>query len=159
MNIFVLSQNTEECAKYHCNKHIVKMPIEYNQILSTAARLMGFEHAGYKSTHINHPSVKWAAKNINNWRWLHRLAIDVGREYTLRYNKVHLSTTKLSALPPELVIGEYNIPDNFDICVSDDCVVDNPVESYRNYYRKHKAHIALWAEPSGVPDWFSLGGI
>lgn len=36
MNIFVLSKDPEECAKYHCDKHVVKMTLETAQILSGA---------------------------------------------------------------------------------------------------------------------------
>ena len=36
MNIFELHTNPSICAEMHCDKHIVKMPIEYAQLLSTA---------------------------------------------------------------------------------------------------------------------------
>ena len=35
MNIFVLHLNPHICAKYHCNKHVVKMIIETTQLLYT----------------------------------------------------------------------------------------------------------------------------
>jgi len=28
MNIFLLDKNPEKCAKYHCDKHVVKMILE-----------------------------------------------------------------------------------------------------------------------------------
>ena len=40
MNIFELHTNPSECAEMHCDKHIVKMPIEYAQLLSTAHRFL-----------------------------------------------------------------------------------------------------------------------
>lgn len=40
MNIFVLSQSPQEAARYHCDKHVVKMILEYGQMLSTAHRLL-----------------------------------------------------------------------------------------------------------------------
>jgi hypothetical protein len=39
MNIFVLDQNPYRAAESHCDKHIVKMILEYGQMLSTAHRL------------------------------------------------------------------------------------------------------------------------
>lgn len=39
MNIFYLSHNVEECARHMIDKHIVKMPLESMQLLSTAVRL------------------------------------------------------------------------------------------------------------------------
>lgn len=40
MNIFVLHQNPYEAARQHCDKHVVKMILEYGQLLSTAHRLL-----------------------------------------------------------------------------------------------------------------------
>lgn len=40
MNIFVLSQDPREAAQMHLDKHVVKMIIEYAQLLSTAHRLL-----------------------------------------------------------------------------------------------------------------------
>lgn len=39
MNIFKLDEAPEVAAMFHCDRHIVKMPIEYAQMLSTAIRL------------------------------------------------------------------------------------------------------------------------
>lgn len=40
MNIFVLSQDPFEAARQHCDKHVVKMVLEYAQLLSTAHRVL-----------------------------------------------------------------------------------------------------------------------
>ena len=40
MNIFYLSSNPGECARQHCDKHVVKMIVEYAQLMSTAHRLL-----------------------------------------------------------------------------------------------------------------------
>ncbi len=40
MNIFVLDRNPEIAASYHCDRHVVKMIVEYAQLLSTAHRLI-----------------------------------------------------------------------------------------------------------------------
>lgn len=40
MNIFVLSQNPYDAARDHCDRHVLKMVIEYAQMLSTAHRLL-----------------------------------------------------------------------------------------------------------------------
>ena len=44
MNIFYFDSNPIECAEQHCNKHCVKMIVEYAQLLSTAHRIIdGYE--------------------------------------------------------------------------------------------------------------------
>ena len=40
MNIFYLNENPELCAQEHNDKHVVKMCIEYAQLLSTAHRVL-----------------------------------------------------------------------------------------------------------------------
>ena len=43
MNIFVLDDDIEKCARYHCDKHVVKMILESAQMLSTVSRENGGE--------------------------------------------------------------------------------------------------------------------
>ena len=40
MNIFYLHNDPTECAKQHNDKHVVKMILEYAQLLSTAHRVL-----------------------------------------------------------------------------------------------------------------------
>jgi hypothetical protein len=40
MNIFYLDKDPKTCAQYHCDKHVVKMILEYAQLLSTAHRVI-----------------------------------------------------------------------------------------------------------------------
>ena len=106
------------CARYHNDKHVVKMILEYSQLLSTAHRILdgtetiekryvqGSLPARYRSikrwslndyrekvllsaTHINHPSAVWARANKENYSWLARLNIELLKEYTYRYGKTH----------------------------------------------------------------------
>jgi hypothetical protein len=56
MNIFYLDEDPKICAQYHCDKHVVKMIIEYAQLFSTAHRVLdGFEGYGAR---INREIVK-----------------------------------------------------------------------------------------------------
>lgn len=43
MNIFALSRDPKEAAKFHVDRHVVKMIIEYAQLLSTAHRMIDGE--------------------------------------------------------------------------------------------------------------------
>src|SRR5574343_549928 len=100
MNIFYLDHNTGVCSRYHCDKHVVKMILEYAQLLSTAHHILDKDGAPsvlYKPTHINHPSAVWARANAENYRWLVSLFIDLNKEYTFRYNKRHKSKSLLSS--------------------------------------------------------------
>ena len=48
MNIFFLHRDPEQAAKEHVDKHVVKMIVEYAQLLSTAHRMIdGSEYTDY----------------------------------------------------------------------------------------------------------------
>ena len=40
MNIFYLDEDVQKCAEYHVDRHVVKMILEYAQLLSTAHRVL-----------------------------------------------------------------------------------------------------------------------
>lgn len=90
MNIFAVSREPHECAKYLDDKRLNKMLLETMQILSTALYIRNDAldirktyPFLYKPTHKHHPCVKWASANYQNWHWLMRL----GYHYMLERQK------------------------------------------------------------------------
>jgi len=85
MNIFYLDKDPRICAENHCDKHCVKMILEYAQLLSTAHRVLdgdpnqelpdGRQDVLYKATHVNHPSAVWVRQNEANYKWLYKMWI------------------------------------------------------------------------------------
>jgi hypothetical protein len=150
MNIFILDTDLAKCAQYHVDKHVVKMILEYAQLLSTTVRLSGID-AGYKATHVNHPCTKWCKSSLSNWRYLRELAQEVQNEYYFRYKKVHKSWELILTLP------EPNIEDigltKFALAMPDQYKVNDAVQSYRNYYKADKRHLAAWKNRT-IPDWW-----
>lgn len=144
MNIFILSENIKECATYHVDKHIVKMPLETAQMLCTTINVMGGE-SPYKSAHINHPCSIWARESKSNFLWLCELGKELCREYTYRYGKIHSC---------EKVIDYcyQNVPENledkgltkFAEAMDDMYKLENPILSYRKYYVEGKKHLHSW---------------
>lgn len=153
MNIFVLDLDPQKCAEYHMNRHCTKMIIEYAQLLSNAHWLTG-SSAPYKATHKNHPCSKWVLQSQANYKWLVRLGLELCKEYTFRYGKVHATQEKLEWLAA-------NVPDLPNItstpfvqAMPDYCKVQhNAVAAYRNYYCKEKTHLADWKNRS-KPEWY-----
>ena len=86
MNIFYLDEDTEICAQYHCDKHVVKMILEYAQILCTVLHELGQE-APYRPTHRNHPCTVWARESLDNWIWLRALCQALNQECELLASK------------------------------------------------------------------------
>jgi len=176
MNIFYLDHDVAACAKMHNNKHVVKMILEYAQLLSTAHRFLdGSESVGlsssgrkkkvwtlpdsrdsilYSATHINHPSAVWVRQSDANYAWLYRMFGALMDEYTYRYGKIHscerLAQT-LSYRPKNIPTGPFTEPTP---AMPDELKIPgDAINSYRNYYRTSKTHLANWKNRP-VPNWF-----
>jgi hypothetical protein len=158
MNIFHLSTYPEESARWHVDRHVVKMVLESAQLLSTAHRLLDPEpfHADllYKSTHVNHPCSKWCRASANNYQWLYELFVCLCDEYTFRYGKIHLCDTKfrkiLNTHPKGIPqIGLTPIAQ----AMPEQYKNENPVIAYRQYYINEKSKFAVWTKRE-KPYWY-----
>lgn len=175
MNRFILDTDPQIAAKYHCDKHVVKMIVEECQMLSSAHRILdGIETIGqsksgrkakrwtinderndkvYQATHINHPCTQWSMQTNNNYNWSVCLLEALLKEYTHRYGKSHKCGELfdiLSKPPRNIPVGPLT---QFPQAMPNECKHDNPVYGYRNYYINHKARFAKWTNRS-VPEWF-----
>ena len=145
MNIFYLSEDPNEAAKYMYNKHVVKMILESAQLLCTAHIISDGEAADvpYKATHKNHPSAIWARESVSNYIWLYDHMIALGNEYTRRYGKKHLTILKCSGA---LCKAPSNVT-KIDLTPMPQCMPDqykvpgNSVEAYWNYYEAEKVNV------------------
>ena len=153
MNIFYLDHDPKLAAQAHNDRHCIKMILESAQILSTVCRSVLLD-VGYKSTHPHHPCTLWAGENLSNFRYLVALATELNTEYKYRFFHIknHKSFDVIQSLPePDILDEPMTTP---ALAMPDDCKCDDPVESYRNYYRQHKQHLAKWTR-RGAPDWWS----
>ena len=143
MNIFYLDKDPIKAAQVQYNKHVVKMILESAQMLCTAHRFYGNDNVPYKTAHLNHPSTIWVRESDEHYDWLYNHMLALGREYTKRYNKEHLSITKCtqplfcspSGIPyKKLVQPPQCMPDEY----KDKC----SVQAYWNYYIGEKHSVA-----------------
>ena len=179
MNIFYLDKDPRVCAEMHLDKHVVKMIIEYAQLLSTAHRVLdgviteGKSQSGrkqtkyiidderesilYSATHINHPSAIWVRQSQLNYFWLYELFGWLCAEYTHRYGRHHATErldTELAIPPQNIPIGKFTeptpaMPDIYK-------VTNDSIRSYQNYYIHDKSSFAKWKKRE-TPEWFSYG--
>jgi hypothetical protein len=169
----------------HVDKHVTKMILEYSQLLSTAHRVLdGVETVGkstsgrkarrwvlpderenklYMATHINHPSAIWCRQSYANYVWLSKLLTELCREYTYRYGKIH--KVERDGLEEELMYPPMNIPNHIAFTEPTPAmdkmyiIKNDSLNSYRNYYRQGKKHLANWSgkyNSRSVPDWYFL---
>lgn len=157
MNIFILDENPELAARYHCDKHVIKMILETAQILSTVIRLqrnVPVDISIYKVTHQNHPCVKWASKSLANMTWLFRLGVELCKEYNYRWGKYHASEPILYYCNQLMVYGEYemNTLTAFAQAMPEYCKdPDNAVNAYRTYYIMEKKHLLTYIKRNKPP--------
>ena len=171
MNIFFLSPYPVECARFHCDKHVVKMVLETAQLLCTAHHVLDGDKAMeglYKKTHVNHPCAIWVRRSAANYYWTYILFIALCAEYNYRYRKTHKTDQKFSF---KLAQFPKNLPPNMEIlqtittpppqCMPDYCKVtsyndvtevDATVEAYRNYYLCEKDHLLSYTRRD-EPEW------
>ena len=175
MNIFELHEDPIQCSIMHCDKHVVKMPTEYAQMLSTAHRLIDGEmYIGKSKTgrnvkrwklnddrenniflaaHTKHPDTVWVMETKSNYMKLFNLYKALLEEYTYRYGKIHGSSRPALWLQK----APRNIPDigltEMPQCMPEECKTDNVIEAYHNYYRMYKRGFANWKNRE-TPAWW-----
>ncbi len=176
MNIFYLSNNTKLCAMQHVDKHVVKMILEYGQLMSTAHRVLdGEPYYGktkndrniqrwllpdereeviWKASHVKHPSGIWVRASSAHYYWLYYLWLDLLDEYKHRYGKSH-SVERMKhvfhVLPNNIPrLGWLSDPTP---AMPDEYKTKDAIQSYRNYYVGAKNTFASWKNRS-KPEWF-----
>ena len=184
MNIFYLHNDPKICAEMHNDKHCIKMILEYAQLLSTAHRVLdgtterGTSKSGrqktiyrlsdnrdnilYSATHIHHPSAVWVRQSVGNYFWLSNLLVELCKEYTYRYGKVHkcerdgLVQMLHDMVPDNMAIIAFTEPTP---AMPDDVkIAGDSLASYRNYYISNKQHLASWkgkVNSRNIPEWFN----
>ena len=156
MNIFYLDNPPDDAAEMHCDKHCVKMILEYAQMLSTAHRELdgNVPDILYKSTHKNHPSTIWTRSSKQHYDWLFRLFRMLSAEYTLRYGKIHKTWEKLGKIletaPKNIVENGWSDPPQ---CMPDHCKKPDTIDAYRNYYLTETASFSTWKYSKQTTWW------
>ena len=130
MNIFVLDTDPRKAAQYLCDKHVVKMTLEYAQILSVYNQ---HKDGVYRPTHLKHPCVLWAGKSIANYQWLWD----------------HAKSTACELSPQGILMGGLT---PFVLAMPEYCKKVDPIESYRAYCINEKLRFAKWSVRE-QPDW------
>ena len=187
MNIFYLDNNPKTCAEMHCDKHVVKMIIEYAQLMSTAHRLLDgvqdiekryvhgslparwrhikvwlhpdekFNKGLMRASHINHPSNIWVRASKENYTWLLKMWLHLLSEYTHRYGKQHACEKYIDVL--------YNAPKNIPNgsfteptpAMPDECKIAG--DSLASYHKYYIDKKVSFAKWTNreTPNWFSEG--
>jgi hypothetical protein len=183
VNIFILDRDPKVAARMQCDKHIVKMILESAQMMSTAHRIIdGYQERRpsksgktmvkywkllderefhmYKAVHVGHPCTVWTMNNDNNYTWHFDHFVELCREYTHRYGRVHETDRKLrkhlSHLPKNIKKGFKYATTAFPLAMQHEpqCMMECPVKSYRAYYKTKAAQFNMVWTKRETPEWF-----
>lgn len=160
MNIFVLHTDPSKAARYHCDKHVVKMILETAQLLSTAHHMLdNSKYANtklYRKTHYNHPCAVWVRETDSNYKWTLNLLYELLGEFTHRYNSNHSTAMiyrYLTKLPSHIKTGPLT---PFAQAMPDEYKNQDAVVAYRKYYNSDKRHLFSWSKRP-KPHWVTKG--
>lgn len=178
MNIFYVHDDAKTCAQMHCDSHVVKMILEYSQLLSTAHRILDgkpkkifdkergkiikalvlpnsiLDKNLYLAYSPKHPSAIWARSATENYRWLYSLLVELHAEFEHRSQKEHASKfllPYLENLPSNIPTGVFTQP---TLSMPDQYRDSDAVTAYRNYYLGDKVRFATW-KVREIPSWYS----
>lgn len=139
MNIFRLDNDPKVCAKYHCDRHLVKMPMEY------MAFLTGFKH----------PLTTWAHESVENFTWLLDLSTAVCEEYLFRYGQLHWLAQRFTTINvPEYLVSNSPTEQPYIHESNLDRPTGDVVDCYRWLYCNVKFELCTWSFRL-PPEWFS----
>ena len=168
MNLFILSLLQREIAMFRMDKHVSKILLEAVQMLCSAKRVLepdsDINDKIYKLAHKNHPVTIWCRKSKANFIWTLDLVEELHKEWRFRYGhpetKFHKSylvaLTLRENIPKDDTFEEEGLTP-FALAMPVEYKMDDPVESYRNYYMsEEKQKIASWKKRREKPDWYRL---
>ena len=161
MNIFYLSHKPSRAARWHCDKHVVKMILETAQLLYTAhwvlAALAGGapdlstaptlasnpkQHGYLSIRNKNHPCAIWTRESLDHYEWLCRFGLALCAEYQHRFGakKQHACEQHIrwlqAHLPPTLISKGWSQP--AQAMPEEYRVRGDSIRAYRKYYKLNK---------------------
>jgi hypothetical protein len=166
MNIFYLHTDRFMNAQYHVDRHVMKMPIETTQMLSTVLRERFNVDAPtdgpgkiYRSAYITHPCTRWVGETYDNFVWTWFFGTALCDEFLHRYGKVHACRQVLSTISnimpsPDTWPGDPAMTPR-PKCVAPEFKHLDVITAYRMQYITKKARLHSWTNrpvPNFVQD-------
>lgn len=179
MNIFFTSKDPQICATNQCDKHVLKMSVEYAQMMSTAHRVLdgqpyfdktinnrkitrwklcdNRENILYKASHYNHCSNIWLRESIAHYQWFFNLWLYTIVEYMWRFQNTHKGVSLLPFVeqPPTNIPNKPWLRDPPPAMPDIYKVSNNSIQSYINFYNGDKSTFAKWEKISPPPSWYT----
>ena len=175
MNVFYTSEDPQQAAIWHCDKHCRKMILEYTQQLITARVMKGELTASnvtedclredgnlkyYTYRMRNHPCCVWVRHDRKGFVYVSQLLYWLCKEFEYRWDKKH-STERyyFDALPKadlDKLFPHRRKTKAVPTAVSGNTIIpNNPVETYRLFYMTKQDRWDLKWTRREKPPWFT----
>ncbi len=140
--------------QYHVDQHVMKMPIETTQMLSTVLRerfqinapTEGPERI-YRSAYITHPCTRWTGASYDNFMWMWFFGVALCHEFRHRYGKRHATrqvlTTISDMIPNMRWHGNFTMTER-PKCVAPEFKQYDVITAYRLQYVTKKTRLFEW---------------
>lgn len=154
MKIYLIGSTKEEIARDLSDKHVFTLITQYSELLSSIHKQNTFlDDAVYNKYKNKNCVFNWVMSSRQNYMWLYELFVELSKEYKLRYHKDHMHFVNLNftlakiPLLPDIGLTKYttNIPKKY--------IMENELDTHRNYYANEKIKFATWRPPAVIPDW------
>jgi hypothetical protein len=156
MNIFVVDSDPVLAAQALCDRHVVCMPKEAAQILSTVQHVYGAWKPGMnKPYQATGPCAKWAQATRGNASWLLAHGLALCEEYSYRYGGTYASLERLRLIDLSVIPDGPLQP--FVQVMPQEYRGGDPVKAYREFYLRDKIRFASWGKGRSAPSWFRKG--
>ncbi len=162
MNLFILDKNPEISAKYHTDRHIVKMPTETAQMISFVYHDLNLWNKeipdfimSFSKTHYKHPCSIWIRESLSNFIYAANFGIQLYEEYQYRYEQpekhnraIRIFKFALENLPE---IQDKGLTPFAQAMDKEYLLYNDAVLNYREYYRSGKKHLHTWKKRENPP--------
>ena len=158
MNIFFVDRNPVLAAQSLCDKHIVRLITEAGILLCGVHHRLKFKYPNIRPPYLTGPIingklVSWLYESLSNYNWCVNYALEIAKEYTKRYNKIHASQKVIEWCKehqPDIPdIGLTKMPQ----IMPTQYMQNDTIQAYRNSCIQEKTKFAKW-KLNNKPNWW-----
>jgi len=173
MQIFMLDPDPGVSAKWYCDKHIVKIPVEAAQIACEVVRQHKPDDTNfysdfprrnkdgspnpYRPSHKHHPLVKWAGSCQQAFAIVIERGLALCAEYTRRYGRTHASQAVLEWAGKHIHMFAQNADNalsRFPLPLDTNLHAADVFATHRNLYKHKLGTVSMaWRLPGQRPTW------
>ena len=150
MVVYFLDNDPKKAAICLCDGHI------QTSLLSLVGTFKNIVDDKFpKTNNVNYSIIQWTMESKENCNWLMSYTEELGKEYKKRFKKENacikiINNVKLPTLPDRKLTP-------FPLVLPDKYKLEDPIESYREYYICEKSKKAVWERGTNPPDWYVVG--